>query len=254
MERLQRFLAKFAMDVLRTALASAVGAFLFTHAWTQASAPPAQSVTPTPEQATTTSTAEATQIIRDEHDVMVQYLKAEHEKERAEVEKEVRESNAAKMAHDRVASVQQADLEPTKTVPPRTNPASRAVSTGGVYGATNSSATSGPTSAAAGPVTGASSPVAVASGSPTTIVTAGLPPPPVIQALPDAVTAKQIDTQRDPSRDQSRAPSLGEQAAAATHINDVVAFVHDVAGWFRHEDAPVPPAEVHTNPFTDVAM
>jgi hypothetical protein len=241
-----RFLAKFAMDVLRTALASVVGAFLFSHVWTQESAPPVQRVA-----VAANAGEEAAQVIRDEHDVMVQYLKAKHEEQRAELEKEVREAQAARMAHDKVAPVRQADVEPAKTVPSRLGPAPRAGSTSGINMAANPAGTSNATNAAV-VVAGASS--SAAGTAPTTVVAASLPPPAEIQALPDAAMPNQIDPQRDPSRDQSRPPNLAEQAVAVTHVNDVVSFVHDVASWFRHEDAPVPPAEVHTNPFADGPM
>jgi hypothetical protein len=241
-----RFLAKFAMDVLRTALASAVGAFLFSHVWTQGYAPPVERVA-----SAAAASQEAAQVIRDEHEVMVQYLKAKHEQERAEIEKEVRETQAARMEHEKVAPVRQADLEPAKTVPLRPNPAPRAVSAGGVNIVANSASTSAVTNAAS-TVAGASS--SAAGMAPTTVVTASLPPPTVVQALPDAATPNQIDAQHDPSRDQSRPPNLADQAVAVTHVNDVVAFVQDVASWFRHDDAPMPPAEVHTNPFADGPM
>jgi hypothetical protein len=236
-----RFLAKFAMDVFRTALASAVGAFLFSHVWTQSSSPPVQRVA-----SAAAGSEEAAQVIRDEHDVMVQFLKAKHEEERAEVEKEMRESQAARMAHEKVAPVRQADLEPPKTLPSRPNPTPRAVSTGGFNIVTNSAGPSAVTKAAV-TVAGASS--SAAGTAPTAVVTASLPPPTVVQALPDAATPNQLEV-----RDQSRPPNLADQAVAVTHVNDVVAFVHDVAGWFRPDDAPVPPAEVHTNPFADGPM
>jgi hypothetical protein len=236
-----RFLAKFAMDVFRTALASAVGAFLFSHMWTQGSAPPIQRVA-----SATAASEEAAQVIRDEHNVMAQYLKAKHEEERAEIEKEVRETQAARMVHEKVAPVRQADLEPAKTVPARP----RAVPTGGVSSAANSASASAVTNAA---LTVASLNSSAAGMASTTVITASLPPPTAVQAPPDAATPYQIDAQHDPSR-ESHPPNLAEQAAAVTHVNDVVSFVHDVASWFRHDDAPVPPAEVHTNPFADGPM
>src|SRR5215510_13487307 len=97
MQALQQFLSKFAMDVVRTALASAICALLFAHQWTQ-STPPSAASQPTTGPVSSVAGAQAVQMIRDEHGLVAEYLKAEHAKERAVIEKEVREANAAKQA------------------------------------------------------------------------------------------------------------------------------------------------------------
>jgi len=48
-------------------------------------------------------------------------------------------------------------------------------------------------------------------------------------------------------------PEAAQKVAAITHVNDVMSFVRDVSSWFKHEDAPVPPAEVRS-PFANADM
>jgi hypothetical protein len=67
-----RFAAKLILDVLPAALASLIGGFLFTQfqaSHTAASQPPAEQASP--------ASAEMMQLVRDEHAVIFEYLKAE---------------------------------------------------------------------------------------------------------------------------------------------------------------------------------
>jgi hypothetical protein len=48
--------------------------------------------------------------------------------------------------------------------------------------------------------------------------------------------------------------SLADKAVAVTHIKDVLSFVRDVSSWFKHEEAPVPPADVRLSPFASAEM
>jgi hypothetical protein len=226
MQRVQRFLSKFAMDVLRTAVASAIGALLYTHSWMQGSSPAiVQSATPA------VATEQVAQMIRDEHDVMVEYLKAEHAKELAVIEQEVRETKAARSAQD--TTVRQAELEPRKVSAPRPNPTPRVSAVESVNIAPSPSI--GAASPTAGPVTVAG-----------TVVAAGLPPAAAMPQPPEEAQPAKVEPPRE--------ATLAEKAAAATHVNDVVSFARDVSGWFKHEDAPVPPAEVRLSPFANAGM
>ena len=254
------------MDVLRTMVASAIGALIFTHlGWLGSSPAPTQA--PVVTVAPTVPTEQVARLVRDEHDVMVQYLKAAHAKEVAAIEKEVREAKAAKIAQEtakaasetakatpetaraaaetaRVAPETAAavgPVEPGRSVAaPRSIVVARAPAVDGAN--TNSSATiagGAPPVGGVGPATGTSSP----SGA---IVAGSLPPPVVIPALPEPAPPSQVEAPRD--------MSLADKAVAATHIKDVVSFVRDVSSWFKHEEAPVPPADVRLSPFASAEM
>ena len=69
---LLRFLAKFVVDILPAALASVIGGFLFSQY--QAGHPP---VPPPVVEQVTPASAEMMQLVRDEHAVIVDYLKSE---------------------------------------------------------------------------------------------------------------------------------------------------------------------------------
>jgi hypothetical protein len=226
MQRVQRFLSKFAMDVLRTAVASSIGALLFTHPWMQGSSPTiVQSATPA------VAAEQVAQMIRDEHGVMVEYLKAEHAKELAVIEQEVRETKAARSAQETTA--RQVDLEPRKVSAPRPNPTLR------VSAVESANIAVSPTISAAAPNAGP-----IPAGA--TVVAAGLPPATAMPPPPEEAAPATVDPPRE--------ATLAEKAAAATHVNDVVSFARDVSGWFKHEDAPVPPAEVRLSPFANAGM
>jgi hypothetical protein len=259
MQRVQRFLSKFAMDVLRTMVASAIGALIFTHlGWLGASPVPMQA--PVVTVAPTVPTEQVARLVRDEHDVMVQYLKAAHAKEVAAIEKEVREAKAARIAQETAKAVPEMAKAPPETAraapetaaaigpaepgrsvaAPRSIAAARAPSLDGANA--NSSATivgGAPPVGGVGPATGANSPGGA-------IVAGSLPPPIVIPALPEPAPPSQVETPRD--------MSLADKAVAATHIKDVVSFVRDVSSWFKHEEAPVPPADVRLSPFASAEM
>jgi hypothetical protein len=280
MESVKRFLSKFAMDVIRATAASAVAALLFTHMqWTQT---PASA--PTQPTAPTTANPQSTQIVRDEHDLMVEYLKAERAKERAAIEKEIRESKeaaakeavakeaAAKEARDaklaRIAAeaaARQADIDSRKLAPapkPALAHALPAPLTDGVNAAllaSPSPASPAPASPAPASPAPASPPSVATSSAPTPVnvnpnptgdaVANSLPPlnpPTVIQALPEPPPATRVDAPRD--------TSLADKAIDATHVKDVGAFMREVGGWFQHEDAPVPPADVHVSRFNNADM
>jgi hypothetical protein len=262
MQRVQRFLSKFAMDVLRTMVASAIGALIFTHlGWLGASPVPTQApvVTVAPT-VPTVPTEQVARLVRDEHDVMVQYLKAAHAKEVAAIEKEVREAKAARIAQETAKAVPEMAKAPPETAraapetaaaigpaepgrsvaAPRSIAAARAPSLDGANA--NSSATivgGAPPVGGVGPATGANSPGGA-------IVAGSLPPPIVIPALPEPAPPSQVETPRD--------MSLADKAVAVTHITDVVSFVRDVSSWFKHEEAPVPPADVRLSPFASAEM
>jgi hypothetical protein len=251
MQRVQRFLSKFAMDVLRTMVASAIGALIFTHlGWLGSSPAPTQA--PVVTVAPTVPTEQVARLVRDEHDVMVQYLKAAHAKEVAAIEKEVREAKAAKIAQETARAAPETaraapetaaavgPVEPRSVAAPRSIVVARAPAVDGANA--NSSATiagGAPPVGGVGPATGTSSP----SGA---IVAGSLPPPVVIPALPEPAPPSQVEAPRD--------MSLADKAVAVTHIKDVVSFVRDVSSWFKHEEAPVPPADVRLSPFASAEM
>ena len=252
MQRVQRFLSKFAMDVLRTMVASAIGALIFTHlGWLGASPAPTQA--PVVTVAPIVPTEQVARLVRDEHDVMVQYLKAAHAKEVAAIEKEVREAKAARIAPETAKAVPEMAKAPPETAAavgsaepgrsvaaPRSIVAARAPVVDGANA--NSSATivgGAPPVGGVGPATGANSPGGA-------IVAGSLPPPIVIPALPEPAPPSQVETPRD--------MSLADKAVAVTHIKDVVSFVRDVSSWFKHEEAPVPPADVRLSPFASAEM
>src|ERR1700689_1332723 len=98
---LARFLGKFVLDILPAALASVIGGFLFTQY--QAGRPTARVAT---EQVTPAS-AEMMAMVRDEHAMMMDYLKSQMaaEKNRAAAEDaaSARAAADAKAAADKVA-------------------------------------------------------------------------------------------------------------------------------------------------------
>ena len=70
-----KFLSKFAFDILPAALASVIGGFLFTQ-WHSAPPPP---VTPAAvEEVAVEQIQEAMRMVRDEHSLIVDYLKSQH--------------------------------------------------------------------------------------------------------------------------------------------------------------------------------
>jgi hypothetical protein len=256
MQSVQRFLSKFAIDVLRTMVASAIGALIFAHlGWLGPSPAPTQA--PVVTVAPTVPTEQVARLVRDEHDVMVQYLKVAHAKEVAAIEKEVREAKAARIAQETAKAASEtarAAPETARAAPetaaaaesgrsagaPRSIVTARAPAVDGANA--NSSATivgGAPPVGGVGPATGANSPGGA-------IVTGSLPPPIVIPALPEPAPPSQVEAPRD--------MSLADKAVAVTHIKDVVSFVRDVSSWFKHEEAPVPPADVRLSPFASAEM
>src|ERR1700722_18570159 len=89
---LARFLAKFTLDILPAALASVIGGFLFTQyqfGHTAPAHPPAEQVTP--------ASAEMMALVRDEHAMILDYLKAQMA---AEKNRQVAEDAQARDAAD----------------------------------------------------------------------------------------------------------------------------------------------------------
>jgi len=169
---------------------------------------------------------------------MAEFLKAEYAKERAAIEKEVREAEAAKMQQ---AAVKQAELDARRAAPiPRSSTSMRKASVDNAPTSDSAARIDVPAATASvnpvppGPApTGASAPA--------------LPPPTVILAPPDLAASNKADPPRETRE------NIGQKVAAITHVNDVMSFVRDVSSWFKHEDAPVPPAEVRS-PFANADM
>jgi hypothetical protein len=111
MPLLARFLGKFVLDILPAALASVIGGFLFTQY--QAGHPVARAAT---EQVTPAS-AEMMAMVRDEHAMMMDYLKsqmaAEQNRDAAE------DAASARAAADAAADTQQANTLSEAAVPVR---------------------------------------------------------------------------------------------------------------------------------------
>src|SRR5436305_12221208 len=99
MQHFRRFLSKLAFDIAPAAIASIIGAFLFTHHYTQP--PPA-----TPVAAAPPENEQLIEMVRDEHKLLVQYFKTEQAKEQAIREQEAREKKEA-------AAVQRSNPQPS---------------------------------------------------------------------------------------------------------------------------------------------
>jgi hypothetical protein len=104
---LARFLGKFALDILPAALASVIGGFLFTHYQS------VHAVTRTATEQVTPASAEMMAMVRDEHAMMMDYLKSQMaaEKSRAVAEDAARAAAQAKAAAD-TADADQAGVQP----------------------------------------------------------------------------------------------------------------------------------------------
>jgi hypothetical protein len=114
---LARFLGKFALDILPAALASVIGGFLFT----QYQAGHAVSRTATAQ--VTPASAEMMAMVRDEHAMMMDYLKSQMaaEKSREAAEDAARAAAIAKAADDKAADEKAAEATPVAdaAAPPR---------------------------------------------------------------------------------------------------------------------------------------
>src|SRR6202167_481765 len=112
-----RFLGKFVLDILPAALASVIGGFLFTQY--QAGHPAARIAT---EQVTPAS-AEMMAMVRDEHAMMMDYLKsqmtAEQKRDAAEDAAAARAEADAKAAADSAGDTQAADAKSASEAPVR---------------------------------------------------------------------------------------------------------------------------------------
>jgi hypothetical protein len=246
MHRVRRFLSTFALDVLRAVAASAIGAFIVTHQWTQTQtqAPAATPSSPATEQP-------VTQMVRDEHAAMGDYLKDEEAKERLALEKSRQDAKLARaeprsdIDSHKVSSrpaATHASIEAQKPVaqanpPPASAPAVNGTPVDGPQTTVRIEAAgrANATTAVAAPTT----PVPVATPNSDAIVATTLPPP---AAAPDG-SADAVKPAAPPQQ------SLADKAVAITHINDVIAFAHRFVGLFHFEEAPVPPADVRTNRF-----
>src|SRR5215471_17901864 len=93
---LARFVGKFVLDILPAALASVIGGFLFTQYQIGRAAPPP------PAQQISPASAEVLALVRDEHDVIVGYIKSQmvaekdrHAAQDAETARAVADAKAA---------------------------------------------------------------------------------------------------------------------------------------------------------------
>jgi hypothetical protein len=107
------FFGKFMLDILPAALASVIGGFLFTQY--QAGHPATRIAT---EQVTPAS-AEMMAMVRDEHAMMMDYLKSQMvaEKSRADAEDAARAAAQAKAAAGATADTDQAGARPASDAP-----------------------------------------------------------------------------------------------------------------------------------------
>jgi hypothetical protein len=112
---LARFLGKFVLDILPAALASVIGGFLFTHYQS------VHAVTRTATEQVTPASAEMMAMVRDEHAMMMDYLKSQMaaEKSRAVAEDAARAAAQAKAAADATADADQAGVQPASDAPTR---------------------------------------------------------------------------------------------------------------------------------------
>ena len=105
-----RFLAKFVLDILPAALASVIGGFLFTQYQFGHTAEPHQAT----EQVTPAS-AEMMRLVRDEHAMIVDYLKAQMAAEKsrlaAQDQEDARAAADAKAEEAKVADAKVADAK-----------------------------------------------------------------------------------------------------------------------------------------------
>src|SRR5690242_6368662 len=94
---LARFLGKFVFDVLPAALASVIGGFLFTQYHSGRAAPP-------PTEQISPASAEVLALVRDEHEAIIGYLKAQIAAEKGRLAAQdadnARAAADAKAAHD----------------------------------------------------------------------------------------------------------------------------------------------------------
>jgi hypothetical protein len=246
MHRVRRFLSTFALDVLRAVAASAIGAFIVTHQWTQTQI---QAQTQAPAATPPVTEQPVTQMVRDEHAAMGDYLKDEEAKERLALEKSRQDAKIA-----RAEPRSDVDSHKPSVRPPATHPSAEvqkgvaqanvplapAQSVGGapMDGSTTTKiepANRGNTTTIVAPIT----PVPAATPGSDAIVATTLPPPPPAPDVPADVVKPAAPPQQ----------SLADKAVAITHINDVIAFAHRFVGLFHFEEAPVPPADVRTNRF-----
>jgi hypothetical protein len=106
---LARFLGKFILDIMPAALASVIGGFLFTqfHFGHSASKPVLEQVTP--------ASAEMMALVRDEHAMIIDYLKAQMAAERSRAAGEdadlARAQQDSKLAEARQADAKNADAK-----------------------------------------------------------------------------------------------------------------------------------------------
>jgi hypothetical protein len=112
---LARFLGKFVLDILPAALASVIGGFLFTHYQS------VHAVTRTATEQVTPASAEMMAMVRDEHAMMMDYLKSQMaaEKSRGVAEDAARAAAQAKAAADATADADQAGVQPASDTPTR---------------------------------------------------------------------------------------------------------------------------------------
>jgi hypothetical protein len=108
-----RFIGKFVLDILPAALASVIGGFLFTQYQS------VRAVTQTATEQVTPASAEMMAVVRDEHAMMMDYLKSQMvaEKSRADAEDAARAAAQAKAAAGATADTDQAGARPASDAP-----------------------------------------------------------------------------------------------------------------------------------------
>jgi hypothetical protein len=110
---LPRFIGKFVLDILPAVLASVIGGFLFTQYQS------VRAVTQTATEQVTPASAEMMAVVRDEHAMMMDYLKSQMvaEKSRADAEDAARAAAQAKAAAGATADTDQAGAPPASDAP-----------------------------------------------------------------------------------------------------------------------------------------
>jgi hypothetical protein len=196
-----RFLAKFVLDILPAALASVIGGFLFTQYQFGHTAEPHQAT----EQVTPAS-AEMMRLVRDEHAMIVDYLKAQMAAEKSKLAAQDREdARAAADAKAEEAKVADAKLADAKAA------AARRL-------------------AAVGP----SKPAAARNRAPINVAAMTVQRTPraplvIAQAAPPIESAPVAETPRDPDSLVAKTLDLKDHVVAATRR--VVSAIGDIPTW-----------------------
>jgi hypothetical protein len=196
---LARFIGKFVLDIMPAALASVIGGFLFTqyqfgHA--TAAHPPAEQVTP--------ASAEMMALVRDEHAMIIDYLKTQ-------VAAEKSRQNAEDAADAQTTEASAVDLKPAEAKVAET-PARRVAASAAVSKALAPRAKA-PVVIAAAP----RAPLVIAQADPTVVQSDGAAPASQPARDPDSFLGKTLDL-RD------------HMVAATRHVVGMIGDVFDSVG------------------------